>query len=180
MVNDHTEVPFLNSYWVISEKLLAGEYPFSKDKGEGIKMLARLLQMGIRAIADLTTQGEAVPYIHEITKLAQKNNLKIIYRRIGIQDMSVPEAKTMQTILDWIDFQLSNNPKVYIHCLGGIGRTGTVVGCYLVKHGMSGQEALERITVLRQGTPDWWHKSPETWLQKEFILKWKNEANQFS
>jgi hypothetical protein len=38
---------------------------------------------------------------------------------------------------------------------------------------MTGREALERITYLRQLTPDWWYTSPETWQQKDFILNWK-------
>ncbi len=49
-----------------------------------------------------------------------------------------------------------------------------VVGCYLVKHGLSGQEALLRIKTLRQDTSSWWHRSPESQEQVEFILNWKN------
>ena len=31
---------------------------------------------------------------------------------------------------------------MYLHCWGGVGRTGTVVGCWLVRHGRTGDEAL--------------------------------------
>ncbi|WP_374108489.1 hypothetical protein [Nostoc sp. XA010] len=31
-----------------------------------------------------------------------------------------------------IDRALNGQEKVYVHCWGGIGRTGIVVGCYLV------------------------------------------------
>jgi len=62
---------------------------------------------------------------------------------------------------------------VYVHCLGGIGRTGTVVGCYLVRHGLPGEEALEHLQNLRKETPDWWFQSPESSAQKNMILDWK-------
>src|SRR3712207_6971239 len=42
----------------------------------------------------------------------------------------------------------------YVHCWGGIGRTGTVVGCYLVEHGMDGEQAIAAIAEWRAGTPD--------------------------
>ena len=38
-------------------------------------------------------------------------------------------------MLDAIDDQLENGGNVYVHCWGGKGRTGTVVGCWLIRHG---------------------------------------------
>jgi protein-tyrosine phosphatase len=80
----------------------------------------------------------------------------------------------MESILDMIDDCLKAGRKVYLHCWGGIGRTGTTVGCYLVRHGMSGDEALNQLS-------EWWRsvpksrvhsQSPETYEQVEFIRKW--------
>ncbi len=63
---------------------------------------------------------------------------------------------------------------MYLHCFDGIGRTGTVVGCYLVRQGMTGNEALEQIDRLRQGTLDGWNESAETEEQRHMILfPWK-------
>jgi hypothetical protein len=166
-------VPFPNSYWVIPKKLLAGEYPYAKGEAEGTKKLARLLKTGIRAIVDLTMLGDGVSYFAELMMFADSMGCTIAYKRFAIRDVSVPEINTMKTILDWIDEKLTENSPTFIHCLGGIGRTGTVVGCYMVRHGMTGSEALESITYLRRTTPDWWYVSPETWQQKDFILNWK-------
>jgi len=166
-------VPFPDSYWVIPGKLLAGEYPFAMDELQGTRKLNRLLQSGIRAIADLTMPGDTISYFEELVHLADEMDFKVNYHRFAIRDLSLPKIETMKSILDWIDARLAENAPTYVHCLGGIGRTGTVVGCYLVRHGMIGQSVLERITYLRQGTPDWWHISPETWQQKDFILNWK-------
>ena len=53
------------------------------------------------------------------------------------------EEPFLKHILDEIDGAILNGKTVYVHCLGGIGRTGTVVGCYLVRHGIAaGGKAL--------------------------------------
>ena len=75
-----------------------------------------------------------------------------------IHDVSTPTQAQMARILDAIDAALAVGHAVYLHCYGGIGRTGTVVGCYLVRHGMDGEEALAEIARLRQGTPDGWKR----------------------
>jgi protein-tyrosine phosphatase len=72
--------------------------------------------------------------------------------------------------------------KIYLHCWGGIGRTGTTVGCYLVRHGNTGEEALRQVG-------EWWKTvpksqihahSPETRAQADFILKWdENDPGAF-
>ena len=166
-------VPFPDSYWVLPGKLLAGEYPYANNDLDATRKLTRLLNSGIRAIADLTMPSDANSYFQELVQLSSEMEIKVAYRRFAIRDMSLPEVETMKSILDWIDARLADDAPIYVHCLGGIGRTGTVVGCYLIRHGMTGQTALERIAFLRQGTPDWWYVSPETWQQKDFILNWK-------
>jgi protein-tyrosine phosphatase len=65
---------------------------------------------------------------------------------------------------------------VYVHCFGGIGRTGTVVGCYLVRHGADAETALAEIARRRQGTPDGYRRSPETNEQRQFVLTWRDTA----
>ncbi len=40
-----------------------------------------------------------------------------------------------------------------MHCWGGVGRTGTVVGCWLVRHGLDDGDAIARIATLRRELP---------------------------
>ena len=61
---------------------------------------------------------------------------------------------------------------VYVHCWGGVGRTGLVVGCHLARHGVVGPAALERITELRRGAADEHRQSPENALQEAMVLGW--------
>jgi protein-tyrosine phosphatase len=79
----------------------------------------------------------------------------------------------MRQILDDIDAALEDDRPVYVHCWGGKGRAGTVVGCYLVRHKLAAPDAaLARITELRQGIiPS--QASPETQEQCDFVRGWK-------
>jgi protein-tyrosine phosphatase len=62
---------------------------------------------------------------------------------------------------------------VYVHCWGGFGRTGTVVGCHLVRHGRSGAAALARLNELRRETPYAAHPSPEREAQRALVRSWE-------
>ncbi|MCG8352317.1 MAG: hypothetical protein MI924_31515, partial [Chloroflexales bacterium] len=60
-----------------------------------------------------------------------------------------------------------------IHCWGRIGRTGTVVGCYLACHGMSGEAAIQEIARLRQKTPDYRYPAPARDIQRQMVCTWQ-------
>jgi len=96
------------------------------------------------------------------------------YRRFPIGDFGLPEPLQMATSLDAIEGALSAGRRVYLHCWGGIGRTGTTVGCFLVRRGLIGDQALQQLA-------DWWRsvpksgiypRSPETDAQARFIRDW--------
>jgi hypothetical protein len=80
----------------------------------------------------------------------------------------------MNVILDTIDASLQAGQKIYLHCWGGIGRTGTTVGCYLVRQGMSGVAALTQLAVWWKSVPkSRYHlHSPETVEQMNFVRNW--------
>ena len=81
----------------------------------------------------------------------------------------------MVTILDAIDKYLSASKVPYIHCWGGIGRTGTVVGCWLIRHGHATPDTVgDLISELRVGDLEAGYRlSPEAESQWEFLLNWQ-------
>jgi protein-tyrosine phosphatase len=80
----------------------------------------------------------------------------------------------MLNLLDEIDNAVLQNKPDYVHCWGGKGRTGTVVGCYLAKHGYAqGEYVLNLIHELRQYDPEVYHTSPETRQQRDMVTKWQ-------
>ncbi len=80
----------------------------------------------------------------------------------------------MVDILDTIDAALEEGRTVYVHCWGGVGRTGTVVGCWLVRHGRTGEEALAQVAEWWRGVEKVWRQpeSPETPEQCEYVRNW--------
>src|SRR5690606_41460522 len=62
--------------------------------------------------------------------------------------------------------------RVYVHCWGGVGRTGTVVGCLLLDRGLAtGDDVLYRLAELRAGTRKGRRPSPETPAQIEVLRR---------
>ncbi len=101
------------------------------------------------------------------------------YHRFPIGDFGLPSPAQMKAILDQIDESLGAGHKLYLHCWGGIGRTGTTVGCYLVRRGLGGNEALRQLA-------EWWREvpksrihpdSPETREQAGFVQDWAIHEN---
>jgi protein-tyrosine phosphatase len=78
-----------------------------------------------------------------------------------VRDFSCPTEEDMKRILDAADEALRDGHTVYVHCRGGIGRTGTVIGCYLVRHGSTPEEALARV------------RGPETDAQLALVRSWR-------
>jgi len=170
-------LPYSNSYWVEPGKLLAGEYPCSYNSSNSRIRLRALLEAGIRTFVDLTRPGDTdATYESLLLDEAAKLHVEVERQNIPVTDFDTPGVGTMKTILNLIDASISAGKPVYVHCIAGRGRTGTVVGCYLVRHGMDGSDAIERIEELRQDTPDWLYKSPEVPRQIQFVEDWKPGA----
>lgn len=157
--------PIAGSYWVIPGQLMAGPYPGGWDEARARQRLGQVIDAGITLFVDLTETGELKPYASWLPP-------GVSHRRFPIEDMAVPLPALMLTILDTIDRALADGKVIYLHCMGGIGRTGTAVGCYLVRHGMAGTAALEEIIRLRGGLLD----SPQTDEQFSMVRDWREDG----
>ena len=163
--------PIEMCYWVVPGKLLAGEYPRNIDEESSVQKMSALKDAGVSAFIDLTEPDEGLkPY----TNLLEEQT----HERFPIRDLGVPESEQItDDILDAIDSHLEAGHVVYVHCWGGVGRTGTVVGCWLSRHYESGQAALDRLRGLWQSNPKSRMKlrSPETYAQECYVREWNDD-----
>jgi protein tyrosine phosphatase len=129
---------------------------------------------GFNAFIDLTCEGERPPYLIALQEQAGKHERQILHTRFSFPDFGVPAPEMMVAALDSIDAALAQGCKVYLHCLGGIGRTGTTVGCYFIRHGMEPTQALLHLSKLYHTAAQslFIPRSPETEEQVRFILNW--------
>ena len=127
--------------WIEPGRLLAGAYPRTVDA---------LVEGRVTLVVDLTEEGELAPYVLPAG---------IRHVRAPIPDFGVPAAEQLRRTLDLIDSETDG--VAFVHCRGGCGRTGTVVACWLIRHGATPAEALARVA-----------PCPETSEQRALIESW--------
>lgn len=159
---------------------MAGCYPGSENLQEAERKLRGLLEHGIRHVINLMEPGEFnremkpfIPYEGQMKSIANAMGIEVTVERTPIRDGWVPSHGDMVAILDSIDSNVEKGKAVYVHCWGGRGRTGTVIACHLIRHGLCAAfEAVDKIKELRKYTEDHDKPSPESRRQYEMVLSW--------
>jgi hypothetical protein len=173
-------LPIPECYWVVPGLLLAGEYPYSFVEEEGRERLRAFLDAGIRLFVDLTEAKESGrtgpldPYAEELLKEAGARGLSVRTVRHPVRDMSVPVEGRLEQIVDELEGAVKRGEPTYVHCWGGIGRTGTAVASFLARHhGVTGDEALALLGALWQDVPksDVFAESPQTEEQRRAVRR---------
>ncbi len=159
------DVPIPDSYRV-TEGLLAGEYPGARDPSVAALRLRAFEAFGITHFVDLTHSDDALePYESVLVPPARRIAYPIV-------DLGTVTSARMTCILDELDEALGAGGSVYLHCWGGIGRTGIVVGCWLLRHDRDAGDVLARVAALRANVGDAHRPSPETDVQRELVEAW--------
>ena len=127
----------MNFGWVLKDQLGGSQGPTSLDDlsflyHQGVRAVIRMEERTIEADAgktvDLVDMFEPVP------------------------DFTPPEPDQIQRMIEFIDEQTEANRPVVVSCYAGIGRTGTVLACYLIHQGHGPAEAITLLRELRPGS----------------------------
>jgi protein-tyrosine phosphatase len=162
----------LHAWWVEPGSVLAGKYPAAKhDQRRTAEKCNLLVDTGIRTFIDLTTPEDRLrPYAPLVEKIAAARGLHLRHINIGIPDLGVLPDGDYDPILDLIDEHRARGG-VYVHCWGGVGRTGTIVGGLLARHGHDFDSILDKLKDLRSGTKKARRPCPETDVQLDVLRR---------
>ena len=122
------DVPTYNSFRVGDDRIWACEYPFNLNEEKGKSKLQQAVDFGITHFIDLTEEGELKPYAQFIPK-----GSAISHMRFPVKDTRIPDSAehTMELLLKINAILQNPNARIYLHCWGGVGRTCTIVACWL-------------------------------------------------
>lgn len=173
--------PLPRCYWVVESMLLAGSYVGRPEPKPHLERVSGLFDTGIRTFVNLMEEDEVnpegvpfTPYEKDLREIADRCQEQVECLRFPIKDRDITSNERMNEILAAIDRSVADTRPVYVHCYGGIGRTGTVVSCWLLRHGYATVDnVFEILQLLRQADEERsWREAPENDKQKSFVLQW--------
>jgi len=137
-----------NFSWLIKNKLAGSAIPTSIDEVQWV------IEQGVKSIVTVREEPLDNDWVKDVN-----------YLHIMSNDMGVPEFDDLVSTVDFIHKRITNNEPVMVHCLAGLGRTGTVLACYLVKYqNMPADKAIQKIREERSG-------SIQSYPQEEIIFQ---------
>lgn len=172
------QYPFDKTWWIDGKRMMGGQYPGDPDVEKHRRMLQALLDAGASCFINLQMPDDCGSngqpfrdYVPLVEGLCATRGIRVFCRRFGIGDQKTPDPLLMNEILDCIDQSLQDGLMPYIHCWGGNGRTGTVVGCWLIRHGRTPEEAFDEMSQERSGR-GFRYPAPENNRQRQFVEAW--------
>ena len=136
--------------WLIENKLAGSGIPTSINEVEWV------IEQGVKSIVTVREEPLDDDWVKDVN-----------YLHVHSNDMGVPEFDDLVSTVDFIHRRITNSEPVMVHCLAGMGRTGTILACYLIKYQkMSANEATEKIREERPG-------SIQSYPQEEIIFRFE-------
>ena len=140
-----------NFSWVINDELAGSGLPLSWNQfkwllNQGIDTIVtvREIPLPLQWLSDKST---------EIYSVAGKNFKKVKYLHLRVDDYKSPTVEEIDATISFIENELGAKRHVLVHCAAGKGRTGTILGAYLLKkENLKAKDAITMIRRIRPGS----------------------------
>jgi atypical dual specificity phosphatase len=140
----------------IDKPLLAG-----MARPTALEELLWLREQGIELLISLTEDPPRRDWINEAG---------FFLVHLPITDLTPPSPEQLDQAVSAIRKAHAQKRGVAVHCGAGLGRTGTVLACFLVSQGMSAKNAIARVRRLR---PHSIETEDQEEAIKEFAERWQ-------
>ena len=123
--------------WLETDSVAACRFPRSD------RALQELADRGVGLLINLHVQP------HAPERIARYGMTEL---HLPVADFTPPTMEQLERGVNAIQSAIDSGTRVAVHCGAGLGRTGTLLACYLVRGGLSPEDAIARVRAVRPGS----------------------------
>ncbi|MGI0063982.1 MAG: dual specificity protein phosphatase 23 [Nitrosopumilaceae archaeon] len=125
-----------NFSWFINKELAGSGMPTSSTELEWV------IKQGVKSVITMTENPLPESWVQNVK-----------YLHMPTEDFSAPDMGKIDHTIDFIRERIKNGEPTMVHCAAGVGRTGTILACYLIKyHNFSVKDAIDKVRKERPGS----------------------------